>query len=160
MHFAPEVNEKTDKAQTLGEKMQLNNKPLSLEATFLRRFIWIMFLLGFSPMHSFARQPQVIDCGNFADYLVLNSHSVDSRVLKKVDVSSPLLNAAAIEAVVKVRIFVGRDGRVVCARAIGSGNPVLQSLAEQAAMKWRFRPYIHNGHKSPFKGNISFHIHR
>ena len=138
--------------------MLLHNRARPVRTKFLWHVLGIGLLLGLNSRPSFAFQAKVIDCGKFADFPTLNSRSVDSHVLKKVAVSSPLLRTAAVHAVITVRVFVNQKGDVVCSRALGSGNALLKSLAEQAAMKWKFTPYSQRGNKNPFQGNISLRI--
>jgi TonB family protein len=51
----------------------------------------------------------------------------------------PIAKQANASGAVQVAIIIGENGRVIEAKAI-SGHPALRSAAEEAAMKWVFKP--------------------
>jgi protein TonB len=56
---------------------------------------------------------------------------------------------------VVVQGTVGKDGRVISARAL-SGPLYLTGAAVQAMQKWRFRPYLVNGTPVEVITNVNF----
>jgi TonB family protein len=56
----------------------------------------------------------------------------------------PIARQANASGAVQVAIIIGENGRVIEAKAI-SGHPMRRSAAEEAAMKWVFKPAILDG---------------
>jgi len=54
-------------------------------------------------------------------------------------------SAREIQGQVTVRITVNTNGEVETADVV-SGEPILRDAALEAVRKWKFQPYIHNGH--------------
>jgi len=71
---------------------------------------------------------------------VMEANLVSSRV----PVYPEAARAMRIEGTVLVDAVISRTGAVNYARAI-SGDPRLRAAAEEAVMKWRYKPYLLNG---------------
>ncbi len=71
---------------------------------------------------------------------VMEANLISSRV----PVYPEAAKAMGIEGTVVVETIVSRSGAVEYARAI-SGDPRLRAAAEEAVMKWRYKPYSLNG---------------
>ncbi|RZU41735.1 TonB family protein [Edaphobacter modestus] len=65
-------------------------------------------------------------------------------VTSRVPVYPETAKAMGIEGPVVVEAMISRSGAVEYARAI-SGDPHLRVAAEEAVMKWRYKPYLLNG---------------
>ena len=65
-------------------------------------------------------------------------------------------NAAGL---VRVKLLVGQDGRVLEAHAV-SGPFLLRSFAEKTIRQWRYRPAVLNSHPiaAAAYANLSFHL--
>lgn len=67
----------------------------------------------------------------------------------------PMAKQIRLTGEVSVEIIISSEGRVLNARAI-SGPPMLRLAAEDAALKWRFKPTTQNGKPMPTLGVIRF----
>lgn len=97
-------------------------------------------------------------CRILRSFVPVSNEVLESLVIKKVQPDSPLFKTAHVEATIPVHIFVGRSGTVVCARSKSDRNPFLVMVSLQAAMKWKFKPYLDTGVSSPIQGEIVFVI--
>jgi len=138
--------------------MHLTNRTLAHDAPS-RCSIWgVLVLCSLASIVGVAQQPKVGRCGRFASFVLLNQATVDLQVSHRVGISSPILATVSAHADIPVRVFVDMTGSVVCAKATGKWNPLLMSLAENAAMKWTFSPYLSHGSAVPFRGIIVFRV--
>jgi TonB family protein len=81
---------------------------------------------------------------------------VASEVITKVQpVYPPTAKQVNASGEVRVAIVIGENGRVISAKAV-SGHPVLRSAAEDAAMKWVFRPTLLDGKPVKQPGTLTF----
>jgi TonB family protein len=71
---------------------------------------------------------------------VMEANLISSRVPVYPDAA----RAMEIEGTVVVEAVISRTGAVDYARAI-SGDSHLRAAAEEAVMKWRYKPYLLNG---------------
>ena len=69
------------------------------------------------------------------------------------------LRLQGVEGNVVVEVLVSEDGDVVTAQAVG-GDARLRPLAEEAAKRWRFRPFSSDGRSVQRKGTIVFRFHK
>lgn len=80
----------------------------------------------------------------------------DSKIVHRVQPAYPPdARDARIEGVVRVRVFVGKDGRVEDARIV-SGHPLLSPAALHAAKQWTFKPFEHEGKPSRAVTELEF----
>jgi len=130
--------------------------------TVRRAIVAFFFLVYFGALTGAVvcnAQPQVSSsCDNPSSFVAVSPKTLQSHVLRTAEISSPLLATVAAHADILVRVFVDQNGSVKCARAHNRGNPFLRSLAEQAALKWKFRPLWRQKSRTPFQGDILFHI--
>ena len=70
-----------------------------------------------------------------------------------------LASLTHIEGQVIVQVVVGRDGKVSATRVL-DGPHLLRSAAEHAIHKWRYRPYLVDGHPTDVATivTVSFHL--
>jgi len=105
-----------------------------------------------------AQEPKTSACAKFSSFKVLSAKAMESHVLSRADLSSPILATIAAHADIYVRVFVDERGSVVCAGAIRNGNPLLKSLAEKAAMQWKFSSIVRDDKGVPYQGVVVFHV--
>jgi hypothetical protein len=55
---------------------------------------------------------------------------------------------------------VDTKGSVMCARALHKSHPLLRKSCEDAARKWRFKPFLVDGKPVSTQGTIVFHVKR
>jgi TonB family protein len=76
---------------------------------------------------------------------VVKANPIYPAIAKKVNASGE----------VQVEIIIGENGQVISAKAL-SGHPVLRSAAENAAMKWVFKPTLLEGQPVKQPGILKF----
>ena len=140
--------------------MPVTSKTRYFATSSWQRLSTVVVVFMLANILTFAQQPNANGCSGFKAFPVLNARMIRSHVLSKADLSSPLLATVSAHTDITIRIFVSEKGSVVCAKSTENGNPFLSSLAEQAAMKWKFSPYVLSGVKTPFQGDIVFHVDR
>ncbi|MGA3134568.1 MAG: hypothetical protein ABSC88_01105 [Terracidiphilus sp.] len=123
--------------------------------TLLLQFFAIALFLASSIL--FAQMPKTGDCSKCSSFMALSAKAMESHVLSRADLSGEILATIAAHADIYVRVYVDEQGLVVCARAVGKEN-LLKSLAEKAAMNWKFSPTVRGGKGVPFQGVIVFHL--
>ena len=145
------------KHKRMAGKMQVISKRAiwAPSAMLLLRLMAIAFM--FIPTALFAQSPRTNNCSKYSSFLALSASDVESRVISRKDMSGGILATIAAKADIQVRVYVDEHGSVVCVKATGKRNP-LRSLAEEAAMKWRFTPFMRRDSPTPFQGIIVFHV--
>ena len=77
------------------------------------------------------------------------------RLLKRVEPEYPeAARQQRIQGMVVLEATVSKDGDVQ-RLSVTSGNPMLATAAFAAVLKWRFRPFVLNGHVVPFETRIA-----
>ncbi len=56
---------------------------------------------------------------------------------------------------VLVNVMVNESGKITCATTV-NGHPILRERAIQAAIKWKFKPFLVNNKPVPFFGHLLF----
>lgn len=158
IHGAPGVNEVTKSAQERAKRMQRISRIQGHSALTLLLSSLVTMASFLTNDISFAQRRKTVACDEFASFKGLSAKTVEAHVVKKADLSGPILGTISAHADISVRVFVDQHGSVVCAKAIRQGNPVLRSLAEDTAMKWKFTPFRRRNKAIPFQGIVVFHV--
>lgn len=136
-------------------------RAISKRAIRIRSAMLLLRLMAIASMFItstlFAQIPSTDNCSNYSSFLALSASDMESRVISRTDMSGGILATIAAKTDIQVRVYIDEYGSVVCAKATGKGNP-LKSLAEEAAMKWRFTPFLRRDTPTPFQGIIVFHV--
>ncbi len=85
--------------------------------------------------------------------LWLRPNEMLDRAIEKVDPSPDAHSRASSD--VLLNVMVNEVGKVTCATT-ASGHPLLRERAIQAAIKWKFNPYLVNNKPVPFFGHLLF----
>jgi periplasmic protein TonB len=80
-------------------------------------------------------------------------------IYKAVPVFPPTARAANTEGEVVVEVTIDGRGEVIAAKAT-SGPVLLRAAAEEAALKWKFRPGTRNGTPVQTSQTILFNFRR
>lgn len=96
------------------------------------------------------------DCGNSADHpSVCLTETEMGHQLKHLEMDSDKMgNHLKVSGVAVFELIVGKDGRIVNAKAI-SGHPLAIPLLLGAIDRWRFKPYVRNATARQVCGRLS-----
>jgi len=85
----------------------------------------------------------------------LNSTEIMDRVLKRQPVERPgPLGRNNLRGVVRVRLLIDRNGRVVCAKGV-DGHPMAIAAAIHSLRAWTFKPHIVDGKPKSVAGIVA-----
>lgn len=99
-------------------------------------------------------------CAQYASFRLVSRSSLAKALVERVEPKDPLIDNGVVHAKVTVHVFVDTEGKVTCARPVGTPNRLLARISVEAAQKCRFRSRQSGGKKIAIQGDMVFQIDR
>ncbi len=99
------------------------------------------------------KPPHTVLKDSSSKILWLRPNEMLDRTIEKIEPSADAHSRAS--GGVLVNVMVKENGKITCATT-ATGHPLLRERAIQAAVKWKFKPYLVNNKPVPFFGHLLF----